>query len=86
MRRIVLSHFKAGFKKVDMNHVLRDRARLSLSEAKAVVDQILVGEEVAVEIADEKLDDFIEAACRCGVEARATEQPASDEPRSPARA
>ncbi|HET6880782.1 MAG TPA: hypothetical protein VFI31_11545, partial [Pirellulales bacterium] len=83
---VSFSVIEPGFNKVAMNHVLRDRARMTLSSAKAVIDRVLAGEEVAVEVGDETVDDFIVAAKRCGVEARAIDHIASDDPRSPARA
>lgn len=86
MRQIVLSRCKPGFNKISMNHVLRDRARLSLSGAKTVVDRVLMGEEVLVEVADETVDDFIEDAKQCGVEARAIDHVTADDPRSRAGA
>lgn len=86
MRRIALSNWKAGFKKVAMNHLLRDRAHLTLSKAKMVVDRVLAGEEVEVEVDDETVDDFIENAKQCGVDARSIDRIAKDDSRSPARA
>lgn len=86
MRYIVLGNWKPGFNKVSMNRLLRDQSRLRLSAAKAVVDRLLEGEEVTVEVGDEMVDDFIEAAKQVGVEARAVDDVARDDPRSPARA
>jgi hypothetical protein len=86
MRYVVLGNWKPGFNKVIMNRLLRDQSRLTLSGAKAVVDRLLEGEEVTVEVGDERVDDFIEAAKQMGVEARAIDDMARDKPRSPARA
>lgn len=86
MRHVVLGHWKPGFKKIVLNHMLRNRAQLSLSAAKSVVDRVLAGEEVLVEISDEAVDEFIGEAQQCGVDARAIESIASDESKSPARA
>jgi hypothetical protein len=86
MRRVVISNWQPGFNKVSMNHLLREHSGLTLAGAKAVVDRVLSGEQVTVEVGDETVDDFVETAKHCGVEARAIDHVASDDPRSPARA
>jgi hypothetical protein len=86
MRHVVLSNCKPGFKKVSMNHLLRDHMRLTLSGAKAAVDRLLDGEEVTLEIDDGTADHFVEAAKQLGADARVIDNVASDDPRSPARA
>ena len=70
MRRVVLSNWKPGFNKVGMNHLVRDYTPLTLAAAKAVVDRLVEGDEVALELHDETADDFVEAAKGLGAEAR----------------
>jgi hypothetical protein len=70
LRRVVLSNCKPGFNKVGMNHLLRDHSPLTLSGAKAVVDRMLEGQDVAVDLNDEMVDDFVDAARQLGAEVR----------------
>jgi ribosomal protein L7/L12 len=70
MRRIVLGNWKPGFNKVAMNHLLRDYTPLGLAGAKAVVDRMLEGQDVALDLDDETADDFIQAAKQLGAEVR----------------
>lgn len=51
-----------------MNHLLRDYTPLGLAGAKGLVDRMLEGQGVALELDDETADDFIEAAKQLGAD------------------
>lgn len=57
-RRILITGWKHGFRKVSCNKLLQQHARLSLAEAKARVDLILKGETVSLAVASHAVADF----------------------------
>lgn len=70
MRRILLYGWKPGLNKIGLNHLLREQAGLTLSIAKASVDRLLEGDEVSLEINDDSIDCFVDAAKHLGVDAQ----------------
>ncbi|MFN3648884.1 MAG: hypothetical protein ACK47B_04810 [Armatimonadota bacterium] len=50
MNRLVVNGFKPGLRKIQLTRLLQARARLSLPEAKGVVDAVLEGRSAVVEI------------------------------------
>jgi hypothetical protein len=69
MSQVRLSGWKPGLEKVRLNHLLREQAGLSLSAAHAVVNRLLNGESVAIDLSDSvAAQTFAESANALGVE------------------
>lgn len=50
MPRVILKNWRPGLRKVSLNKLLQDRAGMSLTAAKAAVDQLLDGRPVRIEL------------------------------------
>lgn len=50
MSRVILTNWRPGLRKVSLNKLLQDRAGMSLTTAKAAVDQLLEGRPVTIEV------------------------------------
>ena len=71
MARVTLYGWKEGFQKVQTNKLLREKAGLSLSQAKHTVDMLLDGKSVSLEIPDRACATaLIEEASMLGVECK----------------
>ena len=71
MVKIHFTNWHPGFQKVQFNLLLRERLNMSLSEAKAAVDAILLNEPVAVTLPNVEIaNEFIILARTLGVEVK----------------
>lgn len=50
MPGVILKDWRPGLRKVSLNKLLQDRAGMSLTMAKAAVDQLLEGRPVTIEV------------------------------------
>lgn len=50
MKKITFIGWKPGFNKVDMTKLLRNSADVSLGDAKKIVDSILEGKHVSIQV------------------------------------
>lgn len=53
---IIITGWKDGFRKVELNKILRKHYGFSIKESKDIVDAILRGEKVVLKV--ESLEDF----------------------------
>ncbi len=67
MKRVVLSGWNVGFKKVGLTKFLRYDFGYSLSEAKAITDSVLDGKSAALEIPEEYIDELVSKLTDLGV-------------------
>jgi hypothetical protein len=54
MNRVIFTGWCEGLQKVQLNHLLREKAGLSLQSAKRAVDDILDGKQVVIDVADDR--------------------------------
>ena len=66
-RQILLDGWEPGIRKISLNHLLQEEGGMSLSEAKKVVDNLLSGQDVQIEIAsDSQARHFLQEARKLG--------------------
>lgn len=58
--QIKITNWKEGFKKVGFNKYLRNNYGFSIAGAKQIVDQILSGQEIILEIQESEFDDIVD--------------------------
>ena len=58
--KIKIIKWKEGLKKVGLNKYLRNKYGFSIAEAKHIVDEILSGNEVVLEINENEFNDISE--------------------------
>jgi hypothetical protein len=81
MARIVITGWRQGLNKVQLNHLLRQHAGLALSEAKRAVDDLLAGERLTFESPDAtSASAFCESANAIGAISHATTEPLIADP------
>lgn len=68
MATIVLCGWNVGFNKIALTNLVRQRLGHTLSEAKAVTDTVLAGQEVTLEIADDLVEAIRSELDRIGVQ------------------
>lgn len=67
MARVILSGWNKGFQKVSMARLLQEYGGYSLSSAKSLVDRVLAGETVEIEVDDPRLaGELVERAEKIG--------------------
>jgi ribosomal protein L7/L12 len=82
MARIILSGWKSPFNKVGLNRLLRAKAGLSLGEAKHIVDNVLEGIEVPIDVDSRKLaDELRNEATGLGAVCKVVDEPSEVAPR-----
>ena len=59
MNELTFYGYKVGFNKVALTRLLRERADLSLSEAKCIIDEVLENKTVHLNIASEENAEHI---------------------------
>jgi hypothetical protein len=67
MKQIVICGWSAGFKKVSLTKMLRERANYSLVRAKNVTDAVLNNQSVVIEIPDVQFEYAIKDLNEIGV-------------------
>lgn len=65
MKRIKIRSWKKDFSKVKFNKLLQKHCKISLKSAKSIVDRILIGECVQVDVVD-GVEDFLNASSSLG--------------------
>jgi hypothetical protein len=56
MKTIVLCGWKAGFRKVSLTVLLREKVGYSLAHAKAATDAVLDNQSITIEVRDEEME------------------------------
>jgi hypothetical protein len=81
MTRVIITGWRQGLNKVQLNHLLRRHAGLGLSEAKRAVDDLLAGEGLTFEFPDAgSASAFCESVSAIGAISCATTEPLVGDP------
>ena len=78
MDHVTIGGWNVGFNPVAFNHLLRSSSSFSLREAKQIVDRILQGETLGIDVADGSL--FCENATKLGAKCVFQKRPESPAP------
>ncbi|MGJ7610357.1 MULTISPECIES: hypothetical protein [unclassified Variovorax] len=67
MKSVKLTGWKVGLKKISLAKVIQDALGGSIFDAKKIVEKVLQGEIISLEIPNEVFEDFIKYAQQAGV-------------------
>lgn len=66
MKSVKLTGWRVGLKKISLAKTIQDAVGGSIFDAKKIVEKVLSGEDVHLEITDEAFEGFLENAKQAG--------------------
>lgn len=81
MTKVIITGWRHGLNKIQLNHLLRQHAGLGLGESKRAVDDLLAGERLTFEFPDAgSASAFCESLNAIGANSNATTEPLVGDP------